>query len=273
MLPAEGRARGGDFLVAQRRSVRVVRVRFRRRSLRDDGLAADERGFVCRCSGDLDRAVDRFAVVAVDVANHAPAIAFEALRRVVREPAVDAPVDGNAVVVIERNQFAETQRTRKRTHFVRDAFHHATVAEEHVGAVIDDDVTASIEFGGEQPLRKRHADRVRDPLPQRTGRRFHAGRHVVFRMPRRFRVQLPETSQLLTSAARSRSGAATRTAASSRGRSRARNGPDRTSADSPGCGAGDAARGPQRSRPCPSACPDDRSSPAARRPSPARAAH
>ena len=72
------------------------------------------------------------------------------------------------------------------------------------------------------------------------------------------------------SAGRSRSGAAARTAASSRGRWTARSDRDWASADSPDCGAGAGSTARRRFRPCPSACRDGRTSRLRRRPSPAR---
>ena len=55
----------------------------------------------------------------------------------VNQPATSA-VDRNAVVVVERDQLAEAQRAGERAGLVRDAFHHAAVADEHVRVVIDD---------------------------------------------------------------------------------------------------------------------------------------
>ena len=139
--------------------------------------------------------------------------------------------------------------------------------------MVDDRVPGSVERGGEQPLGERHADRVGQPLSERAGGRLDAGRDADLGMARRLRMQLPETAQLRPSAGRSPSDAAARTAASSHGRSTARSGRDRASADWPGCGAGAASRVPRRSRPCPSACRDGRISPPRRRPSPARGSH
>ena len=67
-----------------------------------------------------------------------PAVGLEALRRVVGEPAVHFAVDGNAVVVVERDQLAELERAGERAGLVRNAFHQAAVAEEHPGVMIDD---------------------------------------------------------------------------------------------------------------------------------------
>ena len=82
-------ARRGDLLGAERRAVRVVRARLVRRALADHGLAADQRRPVASrpCAASIAR-VDRVDVVAVDVADHVPAVGLEALRRVVGEPAL-----------------------------------------------------------------------------------------------------------------------------------------------------------------------------------------
>ena len=77
-----------------------------------------------------------------------------------------------------------------------DAFHQAAVAEEDVGAVVDDVVAVAIELGGEQLLGERHADRVGEALAERAGRRLDAGRDADLRMARRLAVQLAEVAQL-----------------------------------------------------------------------------
>src|SRR3546814_9065588 len=71
------------------------------------------------------RGLDRVGVVAVDVADHAPAVGLEARGRVVGEPALDLAVDRDVVVVPERHQLAQAQGAGERGGLVRDAFHHA----------------------------------------------------------------------------------------------------------------------------------------------------
>ncbi len=83
-------------------------------------------------------------------------------------------IDGNAVVVVDRDELAQAQRAGQRTDFVRDTLHHATVTHEHVGAVIDDSVPGMVEFGGEQFFRDGHADRIGKPLAKRTGGGLHS---------------------------------------------------------------------------------------------------
>src|SRR5688572_11908180 len=96
-----------------------------------------------------DRTIDRIAVVSVHIRNDVPAVRLEALGRVVREPAGNVAVDGDTVIVVEGDELAEAERARERTGFVRDAFHHAAVANEYVCVVIDDFEAGTIEFARE----------------------------------------------------------------------------------------------------------------------------
>ena len=73
-----------------------------------------------------------------------------------------------------------------------DAFHHAAVAEEHVGVVVDNLVTFTVELRSQHLLGDRHAHGIGNALPQRAGGGFNARGVAVFRVARRFAVQLTE---------------------------------------------------------------------------------
>ena len=133
----------------------------------------------------------------MDVRHHVPTIGFEAFGRIVGEPAVHVTVDGDAVVIVEADEFAETQRAGQRARLVRDPLHEAAVANKHVAAVIDDVESRAVEFLSQQPFRQRHADRVSEPLTQRPGSGLHARGHAVFGVTRRLGMQLTEAHQLL----------------------------------------------------------------------------
>ena len=133
----------------------------------------------------------------VDVADHLPAIGLEALRGVVGEPAVDLAVDGNAVVVVEGDQLVQAQGAGQRGDLMGNAFHHAAVAEEGVGVVVDHRVAVAVELGGQDLLRQRHAHRIGDALAERTGGGLDAGGVAVLRVARGARVELAEVLQVL----------------------------------------------------------------------------
>ena len=192
MVPAECGAGQGDFVVAQRRTVALFLALLVRRTKTDGGLAADQGRLVHALARGLDGHLDLFGVVAVDIANHLPAVGFEALRRVVGEPALDFTVDGDAVVVVEGDQFAQAQGAGQRADFMGNAFHHAAVAEEHVGVVVDDVVAFTVELRAQHLLGDGEADGVGDALAERAGGGLDTRGVTVFRVARGTTVQLAE---------------------------------------------------------------------------------
>ena len=144
-----------------------------------------------------DRSVDRGSAVAVDVAHHVPSVGFEPPRGVFGEPAPHVAVDGDVVVVVERDQLAEAQRPRQRAGLVRYAFHEAAVAEKDPRPVVDDHVPRSVETRGQHPLRDRHSHRIRDSLSQGSGGGLHTGRIAVLGVARSHRAELAEARDLV----------------------------------------------------------------------------
>ena len=135
--------------------------------------------------------------MAVDAADHFPAVGLEARRGVVGEPAGGVAVDRDAVVVPERHQLAQAPGAGQRCGFMRNAFHQAAVAQEHPGAVVDDVVAGTVEALRQQLLGQGEADRVGQPLPERAGGGFHAVGDEVLRVPRGAVAELAEVLQLL----------------------------------------------------------------------------
>ncbi len=197
MAPAQRLARELDLLGAQRLAMGLGGVGAVRRALADVGLADDQRRFVGAVFGVGNRAVHCVGIVAVDRADHVPAIGGKTHRGVVDEPGADLAVDGDAVVVIQRDQLVELPGAGQRAGFVADAFHQAAVAHEDVGMVVDDAVAGLVELRGHQFFRQRHADRVADALAQRTGGGFNAGGVAELGVARGFAVQLAEVFQFL----------------------------------------------------------------------------
>jgi hypothetical protein len=182
-IPADVRTHGGAFRFAQRRAVHVVGAGLVRAAGADDGLALDEGRPIGHRLGFFDRLVDGFRVMTIHIADHMPAIGFEALAGIVGEPALDMAIDRDAIVVPEGGELPQPPGAGQRAGFVRNALHQAAVAEEHPGAVIDDLMAGTIEFGGEQLFRHRHAHRVGNALTERSGGRLDARRIAIFRMP------------------------------------------------------------------------------------------
>src|SRR3546814_6195738 len=82
VFPAQRLARGLDLVLAQRGAVRGFLAGLVRRAEADRGAAAEQYRLVVGGDGLLDRGLDRVGVVAVDVADYAPAVGLEARGRV-----------------------------------------------------------------------------------------------------------------------------------------------------------------------------------------------
>ena len=84
--------------------------------------------------------------------------------------------------------------TGERDRFLAQALHEAAVADNAIGAMVDDRIAMA---AVEEPLGKRHADRIAESLGKRAGGGFDAGRMAMFRVARSPRVKLAEVLDLL----------------------------------------------------------------------------
>src|SRR5579864_4288934 len=85
----------------------------------------------------------------------------------------------------------------ERSSLVRHAFHKIAVGADSESEVIDDLVAGLVEEGGEISFCDRHAHAGSEPLSERAGGHFHAGRENVFRMPGGFTSPLPELLEII----------------------------------------------------------------------------
>ena len=197
MVPANVGTGSRDFVGAERGTMHVVRAGLVWRTHTDDCLAADQCRLAHFGAGGQQRTFDGFGVVAVHIGDDLPAIGLKAFRRVVGEPALDVAVDRNPVVVVKRDQFAEAERAGQRAGFMRDAFHQAAVAKEHVGRVIDDLMVRLVELGRQHLFGNSEADGVGDALTERAGGRLDAGCVADFRVAGGTRAELAEILQIV----------------------------------------------------------------------------
>src|SRR5690606_22635427 len=93
VLPAQRLAGGPDLVRAQRRAVGGLAAGLVGRAEADGGAAADQHRAVVAGDGGIDGGTDLVGVVAVDAADHLPAVRLEARRGVVGEPAGGVTVD------------------------------------------------------------------------------------------------------------------------------------------------------------------------------------
>ena len=143
-----------------------------------------------------DGRLDLVEVVAVLDPRRVPAVRLVALGDVLRPGHRRRPVELDVVVVVQHDELAEPQVPRQRRHLRRDALLEVAVGRDDVRPVVDDVVPVAVELGRQATLGDGHPDRVRQPLPERPGRRLDARRQPRLRVARRLRPPLPERLEL-----------------------------------------------------------------------------
>ena len=129
--------------------------------------------------------------------QYLPAIGFETLGGVIGKPAFHFAIDGNAIVVIEHDQLAQTERARQGADLVGYPFHQAAVTNKNVSGVIDYCVSKAVELSSQRLFGDRHTNAVRQPLTQRPGSRFNTWRVAVLWVSGSLGMQLPEITDFV----------------------------------------------------------------------------
>ncbi len=161
----------------------------------DDALDADDAGarVVLRRH---HRLVDRAAVERVDATLDMPAIPLEALGPILGVGDVGLAVDGDRIVVVEIDDFAQAQVAGKAGRLAGDALHEIAVAHNGIGEVVDDLEAGAVEAFGQPALGQRHADAIGEAGAQGAGGRLHADGVAGFGVAGRLAAPLAEVLQL-----------------------------------------------------------------------------
>ena len=106
-------------------------------------------------------------------------------------------VDRELIVVVEDNEFSQTEMARERCRFVHDPFHHVAIAGQNIGVMIDDAPRRRVELRRQHTLGDRDSDRVAEPLSQRSRGCLDPWRRPIFRMSGRLRAQRSEPLEVL----------------------------------------------------------------------------
>src|SRR5690606_38720779 len=108
---------------------------------------------------------NRVLIVAVDF-DRVPAAGLETSDLVGRVGVGHSAVDGDVVVVPDDDQLVELEVTGKGNGFLRNAFHQAAVAGQHISVVIDN---VRAELGSQLGFCNSKADGIGNALAQRAG--------------------------------------------------------------------------------------------------------
>ncbi len=186
-----------DFFVAQRRSVRFVRVGFVRRSVSDNAphdnqrravVAGAERGESCFQSRHVVRVLDRHRV---------PSQTVEPRGHILTECQVGVAFDRDLVVVVDPTEIGQLQVPRDRSRFAADAFHEVPVAAQRVHIVTEQVETRLVIACGEPLPGHGHAYAGADALTQRPGRHLDSRRFAILRMPGAGATQLTKVAKVV----------------------------------------------------------------------------
>ena len=143
----------------------------------------------------LERIEKRLHVVSVDLLD-LEAVGFETLPSVFALGHVCHCIERDSVVVVNEDQVIEAEMPGERARLRGNAFLQTAVARETNHVLVENHVLGGVEPRRGHLRRHRHADGIRDALPERPGSAFHARRFKKLRMPRRLAVQLPELLDL-----------------------------------------------------------------------------
>jgi hypothetical protein len=190
--PAEVVARSSGVGGEQLRAVAAALALEPRDAARDGRPARDQRrSRVFR--GGADRRRHGFEVVAIDL-DDVPAGDAEAIGDVLADRQLGRAVVGDAVVVPEQSELAQAQVPCQRDHLLADPLLQAAVADERIGAVVDD---IGAEARAQVRLGDRHAESIGDALAERAGRHFDAGAGIDLRMSLATRAEVAKGADLL----------------------------------------------------------------------------
>ncbi len=193
-IPAERLLRLAHHLVGHRVGVRVAGAGARR-AVADHGLQADQRRPLLLGHALADRGLDRLEVVAVGDLERVPAVGAEALGHVLLvEREARRAVDRDAVVVVDVDELAEPQVAGERGGLGGDAFHQVAVGADREDVVVAD---LGAELLAQELLGHRHPDAVAEALAERAGGRLDARRVAVLRVARGLRAELAELLDLV----------------------------------------------------------------------------
>ena len=194
--PVDGLASEGDFVFPEGGTVAFFRVLFVGRSPADGVFTADQGGSILFRARTGDGGMDGCRIMAIHVGYGVPTVGLESLGGVVGEPPGDSAVDGDAVVVIKDDEFAEAVKTGQGTDLMGEAFHDASISDDDIGMVVDDGVARAVELRGEHALGHGHPDGVAEPLPQGTRGGLYPIGPAVFGMSGGLGVELTEVPDL-----------------------------------------------------------------------------
>ena len=194
--PAQRRLRQAHLLLPQRRTVGAGCILLVGAAVADVGVADDERGALRLRLRGADGRLDSLQIVPVHFL-HVPAVGAETGRDVLGEGNVGRALDGDVVVVVEVDEFAQTQVAGQGGGLVAHPLHQVAVGDDAVGKVVKDGKAGPVEGGGQETFGDCHPHPVGEALSQRAGGGLNARGAAVFGVAGRATPPLAKVLQFL----------------------------------------------------------------------------
>ena len=164
-----------------------------RRTIGDVAVDDDEGRPVVGVLERVERPAQHFQVVSVTHPGDVPAIADKTGGHVITKSPLRVALDGDLVVVVDPAQIGKFKMAGQRRRLVTHPLHHAAVAAERVGVVVEHFEAGAIEIFDHPFSGDGHADTSGHTLPERSGGRLDARGPAVLGVTRTFAVELPES--------------------------------------------------------------------------------
>ena len=145
----------------------------------------------------MQRLVDGLQIVPIGDPVHMPPVGFEALRHIFGKGKLRTAVNGNTVVVVQKNEFAQSEVSGQRRRLMRDALHKISIRAYAIREMVNDLEAGLVETRGKMLFGHGHAHGISESLTQRPGRRLNTLCKKVFRVTGRDAAPLPKLFNLL----------------------------------------------------------------------------
>ena len=164
---------------------------FQRRAAGNFGIHQNKRGFagLLGLTNGICNGVD---IIAVYIVDGMPAIGTVPRRDIFAEGNRGVTLNGDAVAVVQDDEFIQLLRAGKGAGLGGNAFLQAAVSYERIGIMIYNREALFVEFGGQMGFRHCHTNCHTYPLAQRPGGGLNTSCMAVFGMPGRGAVPLAE---------------------------------------------------------------------------------
>ena len=170
---------GSDLSGAEWRAVDAVGVCLVGATLTDRSPAANQLRFGGALGCVLEGIPDRVGIVTVDPLDR-PASSLEAGANILTGCEIGGPFDRDVIVVIDPTQVRQLQVAGEGSGFGGDALHHAAIAAQRIGVVVEHLEARAVEASRHVSRCDRHADAGCESLAQLARGGFDARAPAVF---------------------------------------------------------------------------------------------